>query len=178
MSNDSLQISHRLAPPNFRISTARSREQMDRPHEDGCDGTIRIGYYHAIRTASDAPRNRRGWFLVHEGDMLLSVLQVGAAALLVLADPTSVSRAAPDDVATCANARGDQSIAACSRAISSGGLHGEELAVAYKNQGVEYNAKGDYDRAIADYDQAVQLDPKYAVARQQPGQCVLQQGRL
>jgi tetratricopeptide (TPR) repeat protein len=38
-----------------------------------------------------------------------------------------------------------------------------ENAVA-NDRGMAYSAKGDYDRAIADYDQAIALDPKYAVA--------------
>jgi tetratricopeptide (TPR) repeat protein len=37
-------------------------------------------------------------------------------------------------------------------------------ARAYNNRGVAYKAKGDLNRAIADYNQAIALDPKYAVA--------------
>ena len=42
-------------------------------------------------------------------------------------------------------------------------------AVAYNNRGLAYSKKGDTDRAIADYTQAVQLDPKYAHAYQNRG---------
>jgi tetratricopeptide (TPR) repeat protein len=32
----------------------------------------------------------------------------------------------------------------------------------YNNRGTAYNEKGDYDRAIVDLDQSIQLDPNYA----------------
>ena len=32
------------------------------------------------------------------------------------------------------------------------------------NRGVAYSSKGDQDRAIADFNEAIQLDPKYALA--------------
>jgi lipoprotein NlpI len=37
-------------------------------------------------------------------------------------------------------------------------------AVAFNNRGMAYQAKAQYDRAIADFDQAIRLDPKFAVA--------------
>ena len=36
--------------------------------------------------------------------------------------------------------------------------------LAYNNRGNAYGDKGDYDRAIADYNEAIRLDPKYASA--------------
>jgi tetratricopeptide (TPR) repeat protein len=36
--------------------------------------------------------------------------------------------------------------------------------VAYINRGIAYYRKGDYDRAIADFDQAIHLDPKFKPA--------------
>jgi lipoprotein NlpI len=74
----------------------------------------------------------------------------------------STGRAAADDAQTCAKESGDVAITACSRAIARGRLSGHILAVVYDNRAVEYQNKGDLDRAIADYTEAIQLDPKYA----------------
>jgi tetratricopeptide (TPR) repeat protein len=60
---------------------------------------------------------------------------------------------------TCAKESGDVAIAACDRVIASRGG-----AWAYNNRGFEYAAKGDHDRAIRDYNEAIRLDPKYVFA--------------
>jgi lipoprotein NlpI len=62
------------------------------------------------------------------------------------------------------NGTGDEEIAACTTAINSDRWQGSHLAWAYNNRGSAYQAKGDNDRAIADYNQAIRLDPKYAIA--------------
>ena len=62
---------------------------------------------------------------------------------------------------TCEKAGGDEAIAACTWVIDSGHLHGHDLAVEYYNRGIEYKHKGDFDRAIADYGEAIRLDPGY-----------------
>jgi tetratricopeptide (TPR) repeat protein len=95
------------------------------------------------------------------------MLLVGVAALLMLvmlAGPLSVSRAVADDAGVCNHASGDEAIAACTRAIDSGSWRGPDLALAYDNRGNAYLAKGDNDRAVADYDEAIRLYPEYAFA--------------
>ena len=92
------------------------------------------------------------------------MLLIGAAVLFGVANPISMSRAVADDVDTCAELPSDATIAACTRAINSGGLHDHDLAVEYYNRGIKYASKGDYDRAIVDYTEAIRLDPKYADA--------------
>jgi lipoprotein NlpI len=52
----------------------------------------------------------------------------------------------------------------CSRAIDSGRLSDANLAIAFNNRGVAYDDKGQYDRAIQDYDQAIWLRLDYAEA--------------
>jgi tetratricopeptide (TPR) repeat protein len=52
-----------------------------------------------------------------------------------------------------------QTIAGCTLVIQSGR---ESLASAYFNRGIAYKNKSDFDRAIADYTQAIQLNPRDA----------------
>ena len=69
--------------------------------------------------------------------------------------------ASADDMATCKTSAGDDAIAACTRLISSKKLGGGVLAQAYVWRGVNYiRFKGEWDRAIADYNEALRLDPK------------------
>jgi lipoprotein NlpI len=72
--------------------------------------------------------------------------------------------AAADDFDTCYKSRGDVAIAACTRAISSLKYRGHGLAVLHLNRGVVYDAAGDHDGAIADFSEAITLDPEYALA--------------
>jgi tetratricopeptide (TPR) repeat protein len=87
-----------------------------------------------------------------------------AIAALVLASAAASRAVAADDAAICADETGDVAIAACTRAIKSGRYSGHALATKYTNRGAEWNNKQDYDRAIADLDQALKLDKKYADA--------------
>jgi tetratricopeptide (TPR) repeat protein len=82
--------------------------------------------------------------------------------LTVLALAGAPTVAAADDLDSCARQSGDAAIAACSRAIASGEFSGEELAKIYLNRGVEHKNKSDLDSAIADYDEAIRLNPKFA----------------
>ena len=94
--------------------------------------------------------------------MRFSAVLVGVVAFLMLAGPFSVSRALANDVDTCdnGNAAGDERIAACTGLINSGRFKGPNLAGITYNRGNAYRVKGDYDHAIADYDEAIRLDPK------------------
>ena len=80
---------------------------------------------------------------------------------------TATAFAAParaDDWETCAKGAGDEAIAACTRAIKSGNYNGKTLALAYSNRGVEWRAKGDLAKAVADYDEAIKADPQQPAA--------------
>jgi tetratricopeptide (TPR) repeat protein len=48
--------------------------------------------------------------------------------------------------------------------IQSGRETQQNLATAFHSRGLAYNRKGQPDRAIEDYDQAIQLNPNYALA--------------
>src|SRR5437870_6317372 len=84
------------------------------------------------------------------------------AALLIAI--TFAQPALADDWETCARGAGDDAITACTRAIKSGTYNGKTLALAYSNRGVEWRAKGELARAIADYDEAIKADPQQSAA--------------
>ena len=70
--------------------------------------------------------------------------------------------AATDDAADCAKETGEDAIAACTRRIESGEVQAHELAVMLDHRGLALRRRGDIDRAIADFDQAIRLDPNFA----------------
>ena len=58
----------------------------------------------------------------------------------------------------------DQQILGCSALINSGRGNDRGLSQALYNRGNAYAANGDFERGIADYDQAIRLNPTMAVA--------------
>jgi tetratricopeptide (TPR) repeat protein len=80
-------------------------------------------------------------------------------ALLALSAP-----AAADDRVTCEKESGDVAIAACTRGIASGQYTGRFLAQLYDDRGAEYLDKSDYERAFADFNQALRINPVFHVA--------------
>jgi tetratricopeptide (TPR) repeat protein len=78
--------------------------------------------------------------------------------------PALLGHAAADDLATCKNGRGEEALAACTRALQAGRLDRTERVRVYNARGILWKRKGDYDRAIADYNAAVELDPQYHYA--------------
>jgi lipoprotein NlpI len=58
----------------------------------------------------------------------------------------------------------DLRISGCTASIQSGRWSGRGLAWAFNNRGLAYAKNGQYDRAIADYDQAIRLNPQDANA--------------
>jgi lipoprotein NlpI len=58
----------------------------------------------------------------------------------------------------------DRKISGCSTEILSGTLSNSDLALAYTNRGIAYSAKGQLDRAIQDFDQAIKLDANNVIA--------------
>ena len=85
-----------------------------------------------------------------------------AFALIPLAS-TVAFQAFADDAQTCTNGSGETAITACSRAIASGAITGKALALAYSNRGVEWQARGEFVKAIADHERTPRCpDPRRA----------------
>jgi tetratricopeptide (TPR) repeat protein len=57
-----------------------------------------------------------------------------------------------------------QRLDGCSAVIRGGREKGDKLAEIFNNRGVAYRLKGDHERAVADYAQAIKLNPKFAAA--------------
>jgi tetratricopeptide (TPR) repeat protein len=94
---------------------------------------------------------------------LLRCRALGSVVVIGLA--LALARTAfADDIDICHDSSGDLAIAACTRAIESGRLSKQNLAVAYTSRGVEWRAKGDIDRAIIDHTDAIRVDPSEALA--------------
>src|ERR1700690_4393442 len=53
----------------------------------------------------------------------------------------------------------DVAISSCTRVIEAGHDTDENIAVAYLNCGIAYDAKSDGEHAVADYSAAIRLDP-------------------
>ena len=82
-------------------------------------------------------------------------------ALLPSSKPTAQPSIA-DGGKDCTDTNPDLAIRGCSAIIEmvSPRQSNESLAIAYANRGLAYHNKGEYDRAIKDYDKAIALNPK------------------
>src|SRR5450759_200174 len=57
-----------------------------------------------------------------------------------------------------------QKITGCTAVIQAGKLKGKRLAFTFSNRGVANYERGEYDRAIQNYGQAIKLNPNHAGA--------------
>ncbi len=69
-------------------------------------------------------------------------------------------------------------IAACTAVIQSGRVTGRNLSIAYQARANIYDDNARYPQAMADYDQAVRLDPQSAMAHYNRGLSLRRQGKL
>jgi tetratricopeptide (TPR) repeat protein len=96
--------------------------------------------------------------------MSASVRRSAALSTLTAVLMLSSMIAAADDRALCDNqdTAPDVRIGACSARISRNEVTGKDLATTLRNRGFAYALRNDYDRAIADYDKSVGIDPTSA----------------
>jgi len=104
-----------------------------------------------------------------------SLLFVSLVLVSVLG--ASIASATADDATTCMRAAPDVAIAACSRIISAAGTSStHELALVYSFRGLHFQQKKDFDKALADYDRAILLEPNNSVPHGGRGIVYLEKG--
>lgn len=81
------------------------------------------------------------------------------SAAIVVLSLLAVPAVAVDDFAACHQARGDESLAACHRLVRSGAAQLSQVLLSRAKAHLE---KRDFDRAIADLEQAVTLNARYS----------------
>ena len=91
------------------------------------------------------------------------------AVFLVVWINTATQNAQADftqEVQRCDDARSqpDIRIVACTRNIQSGRFTGKNLAVAFSNRALAYRKKMQWDKALADFDEAIRLNPGFVYA--------------
>ncbi len=86
-----------------------------------------------------------------------ALVLLGLAAALAGAGTLALMRG-DESAERCFAEHGDAAVTACTRAIRSGRFSGAELAAIYDNRAIELRQQGDYDRAIADYSEAIRHD--------------------
>lgn len=104
---------------------------------------------------------------------------IGVAATLVLtaghagaAATTTFGASSADECYRAANLGEDSfAIHACTDAISSGELTQRDLAATYSNRGLLYQRRGQLDRAMADHDKSIKIDPDNKNAYVNRGNC-------
>ena len=90
---------------------------------------------------------------------LLAAVPLAVIGLLLFG--TAPAAAQSTDPCYADSATAQQTIVSCTALISAGTLRGRELAIVYYNRGIGYEQSDQYDLAIADYSQALSLDPAY-----------------
>ena len=92
---------------------------------------------------------------------------------------SSLSGAQADAWKDCSqDANADRSIRGCSAFIKQGKVPNRALAAAYHNRGRAYAMKDNSERAIADYNQAIELDPQDAEYHTTRGEVYVEKGDL
>jgi len=103
----------------------------------------------------------------------LAILFLAAWTQVAEADFTQeIRRCDSDDV------HPDIRIVACTRNIESGRFTGSNLAAAFSNRGLAYKRKNQWDRAIADYSEAIRLNPNDAQVLSNRGNAFYYKGQL
>jgi tetratricopeptide (TPR) repeat protein len=79
--------------------------------------------------------------------------------LLLGAAIAAMGQSRQESLNKCQSVDPDVKITGCTALIQAGQDTTKNLSVIYNNRGIAYDDKGDYDRAIQDFNEAIQLDP-------------------
>jgi tetratricopeptide (TPR) repeat protein len=111
------------------------------------------------------------------GGAIAAVVLIGAA-IFMLRPAKHVTAESDPDFQACANISANPDPAPCDRAIASDNFSGDELSNLYTNRGVRHQIRHELDAAVADYDQALQLNPKNKNALNDRGNAFSDQHKL
>ena len=89
-----------------------------------------------------------------------------------------VNAAAADDGEVCVRGSGSTAIEACTRALNSGRFDRRNLAIIYSNRGNQRERMGEFDKAIADHNEATRTDPTYAAGFMHRGNAYARHGEF
>jgi tetratricopeptide (TPR) repeat protein len=85
-----------------------------------------------------------------------------AAVLVTVGFAAPASAGMTQDLASCTAAEGRSSAAACTRVMNSGRLPREQFYIGHFNRGTAYRRAGDFEKALADFEKVVALNPRFA----------------
>src|SRR5215470_10150 len=89
--------------------------------------------------------------------MRIGAILAAAATMTLMVKPAQA-------VGECRDQDTERQIAACTHDIESGALRGKALAEAYLFRGRGWSRKTEFDHAVADFNEALRLDPTFAAA--------------
>src|SRR5215470_17566350 len=106
---------------------------------------------------------------------------VALMAVTTMMLPAAIWAQQSDDRSRCFAREGvspEQKLVSCTVVIESGGQTPQGLVAAFNSRGNAHLSNRNYDRAIDDYNEAIRLDPKYAIGFYNRGLAHLRKGRL
>ncbi len=91
--------------------------------------------------------------------MRRSILLLAAIALLTVTAPVTA-----ENGHDCDSPDSGRRIKACTELLDTPGLSSTRRATAFANRALAYSLQGEYETAVRDYDEAIRLQPNFAVA--------------
>jgi tetratricopeptide (TPR) repeat protein len=91
--------------------------------------------------------------------LIHSLLFVIAYCAFIAISGSAGAQAVSKDDALCMASDSELAIRSCSVIIQEGTKTGPDLSAVFYNRGNAHRSKGDYDRAIQDYDEALRIEP-------------------